>query len=129
MAAIEKSYGKKGGEVVRKNFAAVDATLAHLHEVEVPEQPANGRARPPLVPESAPAFVKEVTAVMMAGRGDQLPVSALPVDGTYPSGAAACEKSNISELVEAWEPDIRIRCGATSCRGSRTAGDPADLAV
>jgi pyruvate-ferredoxin/flavodoxin oxidoreductase len=113
-AAIEKSYGKKGGEVVRKNFAAVDATLAHLHEVEVPEQPANGRARPPLVPERAPAFVKEVTAVMMAGRGDQLPVSALPVDGTYPSGTAAFEKRNISELVPVWEPEICIQCGHCS---------------
>jgi pyruvate-ferredoxin/flavodoxin oxidoreductase len=112
--AIEKSYGKKGGEVIRKNFAAVDAAVAHLHEVEIPAKSMNGRARRPLVPESAPAFVKEVTAVMMAGRGDQLPVSALPVDGTYPSGTAAFEKRNISDLVPVWEPDICIQCGNCS---------------
>jgi pyruvate-ferredoxin/flavodoxin oxidoreductase len=112
--AIEKTYGKKGGEVVRKNFAAVDAALAHLHEVPIPDEPANGRARPPLVPDDAPEFARNVIATMMAGRGDELPVSALPVDGTYPSGTAAFEKRNISDLVAVWEPDICIQCGNCS---------------
>ncbi|HSA82263.1 MAG TPA: 2-oxoacid:acceptor oxidoreductase family protein, partial [Geminicoccaceae bacterium] len=113
-AAIEKSYGKKGGEVVRRNFAAVDAALAELHEVEVPTDAAEGAARPPLVPDHAPQFVREVTAMMMAGRGDELPVSALPEDGTWPSGTAAFEKRNISEIVAVWEPDICIQCGNCS---------------
>ncbi len=112
--AIEKTYGKKGGEVVRKNFAAVDAALAHLHEVQIPDEPANGRPRPALVPDDAPEFVRNVTAMMMAGRGDELPVSALPIDGTYPLGTAAFEKRNISELVPVWEPDICIQCGNCS---------------
>jgi pyruvate-ferredoxin/flavodoxin oxidoreductase len=112
--AIEKTYGKKGGEVVRKNFAAVDAALAHLHEVQVPTEPVDGRARPPLVPDDAPEFVRNVTAMMMAGRGDELPVSALPADGTYPPGTAAFEKRNVSELVPVWEPDICIQCGNCS---------------
>ncbi len=113
-AAIEKSYGKKGGEVVRRNFAAVDAALAHLHRVAVPARVADGQARPPLVPDDAPEFVRNVTAMMMAGRGDEIPVSALPVDGTYPSGTAAFEKRNISELVPVWEPEICIQCGNCS---------------
>jgi pyruvate-ferredoxin/flavodoxin oxidoreductase len=113
-AAIEKSYGKKGGEVVRRNFAAVDAALAQLHEVEIPAHAADGAGRPPLVPDHAPEFVREVTAMMMAGRGDELPVSALPEDGTWPSGTAAFEKRNISEIVAVWEPDICIQCGNCS---------------
>ncbi|HEX3210066.1 MAG TPA: pyruvate:ferredoxin (flavodoxin) oxidoreductase, partial [Geminicoccaceae bacterium] len=112
--AIEKSYGKKGGEVVRQNFAAVDAALAHLHEVQIPDAPVNGHARPSLVPGDAPEFVRNVTQMMMAGRGDELPVSALPVDGTYPPGTAAFEKRNISDLVPVWEPDICIQCGNCS---------------
>jgi pyruvate-ferredoxin/flavodoxin oxidoreductase len=113
-AAIEKSYGKKGGEVVRRNFAAVDAALAQLHEVEIPAHAADGAARPPPVPDDAPEFVRHVTAMMMAGRGDELPVSALPEDGTWPSGTAAFEKRNISEIVAVWEPDICIQCGNCS---------------
>jgi pyruvate-ferredoxin/flavodoxin oxidoreductase len=111
--AIEKTYGRKGAEVVRKNFAAVDAALAHLHEVRVPAT-TDGHARPALVPDDAPEFVRNVTAMMMAAEGDRLPVSALPVDGTYPSGTAAFEKRNISQTVAVWEPDICIQCGNCS---------------
>jgi pyruvate-ferredoxin/flavodoxin oxidoreductase len=109
--AISKTYGRKGEEIVRRNFAAVDHTLAHLHPVPVAGRTVTGAKRPPVVPPSAPEFVRKVTAMMMAGRGDELPVSALPVDGTYPSGTAAWEKRNIAPFVPVWEPDICIQCG------------------
>jgi pyruvate-ferredoxin/flavodoxin oxidoreductase len=113
-ATIKKTYSKKGEEVVRKNFAAVDHTLAHLYPVEVPAELTSTRERPPIVPDTAPEFVREVTARMMVGRGDELPVSALPVDGTYPSGTTAWEKRNISQFVPVWEPEICIQCGNCS---------------
>src|SRR5580658_9772596 len=85
-AAIAKTYGRRGAEVVARNHAAVDATLDGLHRIEVPGQVTSVRELPPVVPASAPEFVRTVTAAMMAGLGDDLPVSMLPVDGTYPSG-------------------------------------------
>jgi pyruvate-ferredoxin/flavodoxin oxidoreductase len=100
--------------VVARNHAAVDATLAGLHQVPVPERVTSARELPAVVPAGAPEFVRDVTAMMMAGRGDDLPVSALPVDGTYPSGTAAYEKRNISELVAQWDPDLCIQCGNCS---------------
>ncbi|CAN5899899.1 pyruvate:ferredoxin (flavodoxin) oxidoreductase [soil metagenome] len=109
--SIEKTYGIKGAEVVRKNFAAVDSTLAQLSQVEVPERVSSHRRRLPVVPSQAPAFVREVTALMMEGRGDEIPVSALPVDGTYASGTTKWEKRNVSQLVPVWEPDLCIQCG------------------
>jgi pyruvate-ferredoxin/flavodoxin oxidoreductase len=108
--AIEKSYGKRGGEVVRRNFAAVDAALAHLHEVAVPPGATATRRRPPLVPEDAPDFVKRVTAVVMAGKGDLLPVSAFPIDGTWPVGTARFEKRNLAAEIPAWDPGVCIQC-------------------
>jgi len=113
-SAIAKTYGRRGAEVVERNDAAVDATLAGLHQIEVPGRVTSTRELPPVVPASAPEFVRTVTAAMMAGRGDDLPVSALPVDGTYPSGTAAYEKRNISELVAQWDPDLCIQCGNCS---------------
>ncbi|MDO8365972.1 MAG: pyruvate:ferredoxin (flavodoxin) oxidoreductase, partial [Saprospiraceae bacterium] len=112
--AIEKTYSKKGQEVVQQNFMAVDATLLHLHEVT--EKPITGSISdfPAAVPAEAPQFVREVTGVMMDGRGDQLPVSAMPADGTYPSGTTKWEKRNISDTVPVWEPDICIQCGNCS---------------
>jgi pyruvate-ferredoxin/flavodoxin oxidoreductase len=112
--SIRKTYGKKGDEVVQKNFAAVDQTLAHLHRVEVPRQADSRIEMPPVVPSEAPEFVQRVTAAMMAGKGDQLPVSALPIDGTYPSGTTRWEKRNIAAFVPVWEPDICIQCGNCS---------------
>jgi pyruvate-ferredoxin/flavodoxin oxidoreductase len=109
--AIEKTYGKKGEEVVRKNFEAVDHTLAHLHEAVIPQGVTSEREMREVVPPEAPRFVQDVTAMMMAGRGDELPVSALPADGTFPSGTARWEKRGISEQVPIWEPDICIQCG------------------
>ncbi|MGC1955398.1 MAG: pyruvate:ferredoxin (flavodoxin) oxidoreductase, partial [Gammaproteobacteria bacterium] len=112
--AIEKTYRNKGPDIVRKNFAAVDHTLSHLSEVEVPEVASSTREIPPPVPATAPEFVRQVTAMMMAGRGDELPVSALPADGTYPTGTTAWEKRNISQFVPVWESEICIQCGNCS---------------
>jgi len=113
-SAIVKSYSRRGAEVVARNHAAVDAALEGLHRVEVPGAVTSDRELPAVVPAGAPEFVRTVTAAMMAGRGDSLPVSALPADGTYPSGTAAYEKRNISELVAEWDPDLCIQCGKCS---------------
>ncbi len=115
-AAIRSTYARRGAEVVRRNESAVDAAVAALHEVPMP---ANGTGTPghepaPLVPDGAPDFVRSVTATMMAGRGDELPVSALPEDGTYPSGTTAYEKRRISDLVARWDPQACIQCGNCS---------------
>ena len=112
--AIAKTYGRRGQEVVEKNQLAVDRTLEGLHQIEVPGRVTSTREMPAMVPADAPEFVRTVTAEMMAGRGDELPVSALPVDGTYPSGTTAYEKRNISELVADWDQDLCIQCGNCS---------------
>jgi len=109
--AIEKSYRSKGQDVIDKNFAAVDAALDHLHEVNVPKSVSNQRPLDEVVPRDAPQFVQEVTAQMMRGHGDDLPVSKMPVDGTYPSATTRFEKSNVSDIVPLWEPDLCIQCG------------------
>lgn len=109
--AIEKTYFKKGPKVIEQNFKAVDATLAHLYEVEYPKTVSSKDVDLLTVSEKAPAFVKEVTAMMMAGHGDDIPVSKMTVDGTYPSGTTQWEKRNISDLVPLWEPDLCIQCG------------------
>ncbi len=109
--AIEKSYRSKGQDVIDKNFAAVDAALDHLHEVKVPKQVSNDRLLDDVVPADAPKFVREVTAQMMRGHGDELPVSKMPIDGTYPSATARFEKGNVSDSVPLWEPDLCIQCG------------------
>ena len=112
--AIAKTYGRRGPEVVERNNAAVDQALAALHQITVPAAPTSRRDLPLLVPASAPPFVRQVTAEMMAGRGDDLPVSVLPVDGTYPSGTTQFEKRNISDLVAEWDPELCIQCGNCS---------------
>ncbi len=109
--AIEATYGRKGRELVEKNFAAVDCTLARLSEVPLPAAPTSTRLPWAVVPTEAPAFVHRVTAMMMAGRGDDLPVSAIPADGTYPSATTQWEKRNISDIVPGWRPGICIQCG------------------
>jgi pyruvate-ferredoxin/flavodoxin oxidoreductase len=108
--AIEKTYGKRGAEVVRRNFEAVDSTLAHLQEIAVPATVSAVRARTPIVSSDAPDFVQKVTAVMMAGKGDLLPVSAFPVDGTWPVATAKWEKRNIAIDIPVWDPKICIQC-------------------
>nr|VFJ42246.1 MAG: pyruvate-ferredoxin/flavodoxin oxidoreductase [Candidatus Kentron sp. FW] len=109
--AIKKTYIAKGEDVVRHNFRAVDQTLKHLHKVPVPKEATGSREIPPVVPGNAPPFVHQVTAMMMAGRGDEILVSAIPIDGTYPTGTSAWEKRNISLYVPVWRPDICIQCG------------------
>ncbi|HID94695.1 MAG TPA: pyruvate:ferredoxin (flavodoxin) oxidoreductase [Candidatus Latescibacteria bacterium] len=109
--SIEKTYGKRGEEVIRKNFAAVDSTLDQLHEVEVPREVTSTFDIHPPVPAEAPEFVQKVTAKMIAGEGDSLPVSAMPFDGTYPSGTTQWEKRNIALDIPVWDPDTCIQCG------------------
>ncbi|RXW31590.1 pyruvate:ferredoxin (flavodoxin) oxidoreductase [Propioniciclava flava] len=109
--SIRKTYGRRGADVVAKNENAVDAAIAHLHRVEVPEAPVSDKQRIAAVPASAPAFVRDVTAQMLIDNGDTLPVSALPVDGTYPSGTTQYEKRNISDIVAVWDENACIQCG------------------
>ena len=113
-AAVAKTYGRRGAEVVERNQAAVDRAVDGLHRIELPAGATATRGLPPVVPDDAPEFVRTVTAAMLAGRGDELPVSALPVDGTYPSGTTAYEKRNISEAVAVWDADLCIQCGNCS---------------
>ena len=108
--SIEKTYGRKGAEVVRQNFEAVDHTLAHLFQVQVPGTVTATRTRPPLVSSKAPDMVQRVTAVMMANKGDLLPVSAFPVDGTWPTATTKWEKRNIALEIPVWDPAICIQC-------------------
>ncbi|PWM32224.1 MAG: pyruvate:ferredoxin (flavodoxin) oxidoreductase [Verrucomicrobia bacterium] len=116
-AAIEKTYGKKGRQIVEKNFAAVDASVANLHEVKVPAQVTAKEGYPKTVSDEAPDFVKKVSAVMMRDEGDALPVSAMPADGTWPSATTQWEKRNIAIEVPAWKPELCIQCAkcATIC--------------
>jgi len=112
--AIKKTYGKKGEKIVQMNNAAVDGALERVYEVKVPGKATSElRMRPP-VPEHAPDFVQEVTAEMIALRGDKLPVSKIPVDGKFPSGTTQFEKRNIAVNIPAWEPDLCIQCGRCS---------------
>ena len=111
--AIEKTYSKKGQDVVEKNFIAVDASVANLFQVEVPSAPTAEQGFPQTVSDKAPDFVKRVTAVMMRDEGDKLPVSALPVDGVWPSSTTQWEKRNIAIEVPEWNPDLCIQC--TKC--------------
>jgi pyruvate-ferredoxin/flavodoxin oxidoreductase len=108
--AIEKTYKKRGAAVVQRNFEAVDATLAHLYQVAVPASPTASRHIPALVPDDAPDFVKRVTAVMLSNQGDRLPVSAFPIDGTWPTGTAKWEKRNIATEIPVWDSAICIQC-------------------
>ncbi len=109
--AIEKTYGKKGEEIVQMNLRAVDGTLERLYEVRVPERiTSNIELLPPLV-GNPPEFVRNVLGEMTARRGDLLPVSVFPPDGTYPTGTTKYEKRNLALEIPVWEPDICIQCG------------------
>jgi pyruvate-ferredoxin/flavodoxin oxidoreductase len=108
--SIEKTYGKRGPEVVRRNCEVVDQSLANLHEVKVKKAASAVRTRPPLVSEKAPDFVQKITAVMLAGKGDLLPVSAFPVDGTWPMGTAKWEKRNLALEIPVWDDKVCIQC-------------------
>ncbi len=108
--SIEKTYMRKGPEVVKKNFEAVDMTLANLFEIDVPATATADFDVPPAVPESAPDFVKQVTGMMLANKGDLLPVSAFPVDGTWPTGTSQFEKRNLAQEIPVWEESLCIQC-------------------
>ena len=112
--AIKKTYGAKGDAIVQMNFRAVDQSLANLYEVNIPDTVTSNVELPSPVPQEAPEFVQEVTAEIIAGRGDQLPVSAFPADGTYPSGTTQWEKRNIALEIPAWDPDTCIQCAKCS---------------
>lgn len=119
--AIAKTYGKRGEEVVRRNWAAVDQALEHLYEVTLPTGDEEASRQLPMadgayasggsLPCEEPAFVRDTLRPMMAGLGDTLPVSALPDDGTYPSGTARLEKRNLADEIPVWDPEICIQCG------------------
>ncbi len=108
--AIKKTYGKRGEAVIQKNYAAVDASIDNLFRVETMDSVTSEFKMPPVVPPEAPEFVQTVTATIMARKGDSLPVSALPADGTYPSATTRWEKRNIALEIPVWEPDLCIQC-------------------
>jgi len=112
--AIQKTYGKKGQKVVEMNNAAVDGALDKIFEVEVPAKVTSKKKMPPVVPDDAPDFVKDVTAELMALRGDKVPVSKMPVDGKFMTGTTKFEKRNIAVNIPQWEPDVCIQCGTCS---------------
>ena len=109
-AAIRKTYAKRGAEVIDRNCAAVDSALAHLREVAIPSDVETSEPTSAIQPAGAPDFVKRVTAVMLANHGDQLPVSAFPVDGTWPTGTARWEKRNLAQEIPMWEKALCIQC-------------------
>ncbi|MGB8980482.1 MAG: pyruvate:ferredoxin (flavodoxin) oxidoreductase [Anaerolineales bacterium] len=109
--AIQKTYGKRGEDVVRKNYEAVDQTLVNLHEVKVPAKVTSKVTRRPAVPNEAPEFVRNVLGMIIDANGDNIPVSAFPVDGTFPTGTTQWEKRNIALEIPEWVPDLCIQCG------------------
>jgi pyruvate-ferredoxin/flavodoxin oxidoreductase len=108
--SIKKTYGRKGDQVVQQNYAAVDQTLANLHQVKVPATVTSTIEMPPIVADHAPEFVRNVTAQIWAGFGESLPVSAMPIDGTFPTGTAAWEKRNIALEIPVWDTEVCIQC-------------------
>ncbi|WP_152053945.1 pyruvate:ferredoxin (flavodoxin) oxidoreductase [Tautonia marina] len=112
--AIKKTYGKRGQVVLDRNNEAVDRSLVALHKVDVPSATSGDQRRLPVVSGVVPDFVERVTALMMAGKGDLLPVSALPVDGTFPTDTARFEKRSIAQEIPIWDPDLCIQCGLCS---------------
>ena len=121
---IQRTYGKKGEDVVKKNWDAVDHSLTHLHEVKVPASVTSKHNMPPIVSKGAPDFVKNVLAVMMANNGDSLPVSAFPVDGTYPTATTQWEKRCIAQDIPVWEPEHCIQCNKCALICSHAAIRP-----
>lgn len=108
---IQKTYGKKGPDIVRMNIDAVDRSLQYLFEVEVPEHPNSSVTFRPAVPDTAPVFVRDVLGKIIGKCGDDLPVSAMPVDGTFPTGTTKWEKRNIAEEIPVWDADVCVQCG------------------
>jgi len=113
--AIKKTYGKRGAKVVEMNYAAVDRALENLHKIEVPaEATSTIEMRPPVKGREVPEYVQNVIAKMILREGDNLPVSAFPADGTYPTGTTQYEKRNVALQVPLWDPEVCIQCGKCS---------------
>ena len=112
--AIKKTYGRKGDKIVQMNYAAVDQAVAAMKRIDVPAQATSTIEMPPVVPEAAPDFVREVTAAIIDRRGDEVPVSKMPVDGTWPSATAQWEKRNLALEIPVWDPEVCIQCGKCS---------------
>jgi pyruvate-ferredoxin/flavodoxin oxidoreductase len=109
--AVQKTYGAKGQRIVELNFHAIDATLENLHEVALPKQASSNFERPPLVANQAPDFIHRFTARLIAGEGDSIPVSMMPVDGTFPLGTAAYEKRKLALEIPIWDNELCTQCG------------------
>lgn len=109
--SIQRAYGKKGEKVVQMNFDAVDHTLSNLYEIDIPESATSTISKPPAVSDKAPQYVRDVISKMLMQKGDTIPVSAMPADGTFPLGTAAWEKRNIAQEIPVWENDLCIQCG------------------
>jgi pyruvate-ferredoxin/flavodoxin oxidoreductase len=112
--SIEETWGRRGPEIVKRNVAAVDTTMAALHEIDVPAAVATERRRAAVVPPHAPDFVQRVTRLLLEGRGDELPVSAFPPDGTWPTGTSQFEKRAMALEIPIWQPDICVQCNFCS---------------
>ncbi|NLF51643.1 MAG: pyruvate:ferredoxin (flavodoxin) oxidoreductase [Leptolinea sp.] len=112
--SIKKTYSKRGEAVVKQNYDAVDASLSHLHEIKVPEKVTSTITRRSSVPAAAPQFVKDVLGQIIVFEGDKLPVSAMPADGTFPTGTSQWEKRNIALEIPVWDPNTCIQCGKCS---------------
>ena len=130
--SVEKTYGRRGRTVVERNFAAIDAAIAALRPLQAGLRPTSHTHRLPAMPEEAGDFVRRVTGAMLHGQGDLLPVSALPVDGTWPTGTAKWEKRGLAAELPIWDSSICIDCGkcAVVCPHSAIRiklADPADL--
>ena len=109
--AVEKTYGRKGRKIVERNFAAIDAALDALHPVPLPDHIDSDKEFRPPVPDDAPDFVRDITATLIAGKGDELPVSKMPADGSWPLGTAAYEKRSIALELPKWDAELCIECG------------------
>lgn len=129
--AIAKTYAKKGQEVVDKNIAAVDATLENLHQVDTTGKTVNGHAIPPAMSPDAPDYVQNVLGKMMCGEGDSIPVSQMPVDGTFPNGTSQYEKRNLALDLPEWDPTLCIQCGKCTavCRTRLSAANSSLLTL
>ena len=112
--SIQATYGRRGEAVVQQNYAAVDAALDHLYEVKVPDKVTSQFSRRKPVADDAPEFVRKVLGEIMVNNGESIPVSALPVDGTFPTGTTQWEKRNLALEIPVWEPDLCIQCGKCS---------------
>ncbi len=108
--AIKKTYSKKGDQIVQMNYKAVDETLAHLHEVKIPDSVTSDKDMPQLIPDDAPEFVKNVVSKIIVNKGDDVPTSAFPVDGTFESGTTQFDKRNIALDIPEWDPETCIQC-------------------